>query len=60
MESSNIKIAKKSPEVKSEILIDASHLDNAVLKRLIEEIKFDSNLTLNGYNRTHNRHNRGR
>jgi arsenate reductase-like glutaredoxin family protein len=44
----------------SPIAIDAKKIDNAVLKRLIGEIDFDRENHVNAYNRTHNRHNRGR
>ena len=33
---------------------------NAVLQRLIEEVKYESQNNISAYNRTHNRHNRGR
>jgi hypothetical protein len=33
---------------------------NAVLRRLIEEVKYESQNNISAYNRTHNRHNRGR
>jgi hypothetical protein len=42
------------------ISIDAAKIDNAVLKRLIGEIDFERENHINAYNRTHNRHNRGR
>jgi hypothetical protein len=42
------------------VIIDASEVDNAVLKRLISEISVEKENTLHAYNRTHNRHNRGR
>ena len=42
------------------ITIDASNIPNAVLKRLIEEVRLESRNSINAYNRTHNRHNRGR
>ena len=45
---------------KQPIIIDASKMDNAVLKRLIGEIDFEKENRLHAYNRTHNRHNRGR
>lgn len=43
-----------------QVSIDASKMDNAVLKRLIGEIDFEKENRLHAYNRTHNRHNRGR
>jgi hypothetical protein len=33
---------------------------NAVLKRLIAEVQFENANNITAYNRTHNRHNRGR
>ncbi|WP_316845522.1 YhhA family cyclophane-containing RiPP [Pedobacter psychrodurus] len=42
------------------LTIDPAKMDNEVLKRLIGEIDFDRANKVNSYNRTHNRHNRGR
>ena len=42
----------KSDEIKT--------VSNEVLKRLIEEVKFENQNNILAYNRTHNRHNRGR
>jgi hypothetical protein len=42
------------------IVIDHDKMDNEVLKRLIGEINFDNENRIHSYNRTHNRHNRGR
>lgn len=42
------------------LIIDPAKMDNAVLKRLIGEIDFEKANRLHAYNRTHNRHNRGR
>ncbi len=44
----------------SEITVDPNKLDSSVLNRLLEEIKVEDENRLNAYNRTHNRHNRGR
>jgi len=44
----------------SPIKIEISKMDNAVLKRLIGEIDFENENRIHSYNRTHNRHNRGR
>jgi hypothetical protein len=41
-------------------IVDAGQVSNALIKRLIEEVKFDSQNNILAYNRTHNRHNRGR
>jgi len=43
-----------------QLIIDPKNMDNAVLKRLIGEIDFDKENRIHSYNRTHNRHNRGR
>lgn len=40
--------------------IDANKIPNAVLKRLIEEVRHEHQNNVTAYNRTHNRHNRGR
>ncbi len=42
------------------ISIDASKIPNAVLRRLIEEVRHEHQNHVAEYNRTHNRHNRGR
>lgn len=42
------------------VSVEASQVPNAVLKRLIEEVKNESPNNILAYNRTHNRHNRGR
>ncbi|WP_197413351.1 YhhA family cyclophane-containing RiPP [Pedobacter sp. Leaf176] len=46
--------------LKEPLTIDPSKMDNAVLRRLIGEIDFEGANQINAYNRTHNRHNRGR
>ena len=47
---------QRSPQ----IVIDPAQMDNEVLKRLIGEIDFENQNRIHSYNRTHNRHNRGR
>lgn len=42
------------------IVVTAEQVDNAVLKRLIQEVQVENHNNINAYNRTHNRHNRGR
>ncbi len=42
------------------IVLDPTKMDNEVLKRLIGEIDFENKNRIQSYNRTHNRHNRGR
>jgi len=43
---------------RQEISIDASTIPSAVLRRLIEEVRYEKANNINAYNRTHNRHNR--
>lgn len=45
-------------QLEKTISIDAANVPNAVLKRLIEEVRHDHNEGIYAYNRTHNRHNR--
>ncbi|CAN5892403.1 hypothetical protein BH11BAC7_BH11BAC7_21760 [soil metagenome] len=40
--------------------IEVNNIPNAVLQRLIEEVKYESQNNISAYNRTHSRHNRGR
>jgi hypothetical protein len=42
------------------VSIDATKVSNAVLKRLVEEVRYENQNNISAYNRTHNRHNRGR
>ena len=39
--------------------IDPATIGNAVLRRLIDEVRNDLKTNITGYNRVHNRHNRG-
>lgn len=48
------------PDGALSIKLDPSQIDNAVLKRLISEVQFEEVNHVHAYNRTHNRHNRGR
>jgi hypothetical protein len=62
MEQNNVTInssdALESPS--KAVSSQVSEVSNAVLKRLIEEVKYESQNNISAYNRTHNRHNRGR
>jgi len=42
------------------ISIDASKVESSVLRRLIEEVKYEDQNNIAAYNRLHNRHNRSR
>ena len=44
----------------TQVIIEANQMPNAVLKRLMEEVKNDSANQMFAYDRAHNRHNRGR
>jgi len=46
--------------VNHELFVDLDSLPGEVLKRLIEEVRFEAQNNITAYNRTHNRHNRGR
>jgi hypothetical protein len=48
---------KSSPKAMS---MDVSEISNVVLKRLMEEVKFENQNNILAYDRAHNRHNRGR
>ncbi|GAA0886411.1 hypothetical protein GCM10009120_50100 [Sphingobacterium siyangense subsp. cladoniae] len=51
----------KSNDLKDNVVIKPSQVDSEVLKRLLQEISIEkSDVRLHAYNRTHNRHNRGR
>lgn len=41
-------------------ILDAENIPSAVLRRLIEEVRSEKLEPATAYNRTHNRHNRGR
>jgi hypothetical protein len=51
---------KETDQATQQIVIDHTKMDNEVLKRLIGEIDFEKENRIHSYNRTHNRHNRGR
>jgi len=40
--------------------MDVSELSSVVLRRLMEEVKFENQNNILAYDRAHNRHNRGR
>jgi hypothetical protein len=48
------------PNSSEELVMDPTKMDSAVLARLVEEVKVEGENRLSAYNRTHNRHNRGR
>jgi hypothetical protein len=42
------------------LVMDAHQVPSALLARLVQEVQSDAASTVTAYNRTHNRHNRGR
>lgn len=40
--------------------VDIKKMPNPVLQRLLDEVRFETSNNISAYNRTHNRHNRGR
>lgn len=56
----NEAMAEESVASPHALSVDASSIPNAVLRRLIEEVRHDHQNHVAEYNRTHNRHNRGR
>jgi hypothetical protein len=42
------------------MVMDIESVPSEVLKRLIEEVRYEASNNITAYNRTHNRHNRGR
>ena len=47
-------------EEPTQVITEAHHMPDIVLRRLMEEVKNDSVNPLFAYDRAHNRHNRGR
>ena len=52
--------ADESPAIPTVQEINVDKISSAVLARLIAEVRDETPVTLHAYNRTHNRHNRGR
>ena len=52
--------SETQPRPSEELVIDPTKMDSAVLARLLDEVKVEGENRLTAYNRTHNRHNRGR
>lgn len=47
-------------QVNASASVVAGNVQNAVLRRLIEEVRNEGKNFINAYDRTHSRHNRGR
>lgn len=60
MEQQKAHIDARQSTNKDQIMINTEHLPNAVLERLIAEVRLEKLESVNAYNRVHNRHNRGR
>lgn len=54
LQSGNVSVKSNS------VSVDVNKMPSAVLRRLINEVKFENQNNITAYNRTHNRHNRGR
>ncbi|MDP2161279.1 MAG: YhhA family cyclophane-containing RiPP [Flavobacterium sp.] len=54
LQTSNVSLNSNS------LSVEANKIPSMVLKRLIEEVRFENQNNISKYNRTHNRHNRGR
>ena len=50
----------KERQREDELALDVETLSSPVLSRLIEEVRQEKTGNVSAYNRTHNRHNRGR
>ena len=60
MTDNDMTIEAKSEKTNVNLNINVSEVPNPVLKRIIEEIRYEKTNRLGAYDRTHNRHNRGR
>jgi hypothetical protein len=60
MELEKLINSKNSGNILVKKTISNNNLSNPLLKRLIDEVKFENQNNISAYNRTHNRHNRGR
>lgn len=49
-----------SSEEHDSLVIEAKKVSNSLLERLIREVRTEAQPNILAYNRTHNRHNRGR
>lgn len=56
-EKSTVSLNAQSP---NSLTINVEDIPSSVLKRLIGEVQFEAKNDVSAYNRTHNRHNRGR
>lgn len=54
--------AKNEPGMRQldTLVVEPAKMPNALLERLIREVKTEAQSNVLAYNRTHNRHNRGR
>jgi hypothetical protein len=56
-----VNLQQENPVTQPEsLMIEPAAIDNALLSRLLAEVKAESENRLHAYNRQHNRHNRGR
>lgn len=60
MTDNDMTLEARSENANDNLNINVGEVPNPVLKRIIEEIRYDKTNRLGAYDRTHNRHNRGR
>lgn len=60
MTDNDMTIEARSENTNDNLNINVGEVPNPVLKRIIEEIRYQKTNRLGAYDRTHNRHNRGR
>lgn len=60
MAENDLIVEAKSEKANVNLSIDVHKVPNPVLQRLIDEIRQEKTNRVGAYNRTHNRHNRGR
>ena len=56
-ERQNGEVAPNNP---TQLVVDSTELPSAALRRLVKEVENEAQSVAGAYNRTHNRHNRGR
>jgi len=56
----NTLITETHAQESEALVVEVVDVDNAVMQRLIDEVRNEQENRLHTYNRQHNRHNRGR
>lgn len=58
--NNNKSIERKISNDSNTLSVDTSKVSNIVLRRLIDEVRYENHNNILAYDRAHNRHNRGR